>query len=97
MDKLVVTRHQGLVKHLREIGLIEECTKVVTYAKPEDVIGKHVLGVIPYWLACKAEKYTEIQLRLPSDLRNKELSYDTIKFYANDPKTYIVKEVDFNG
>jgi len=95
MNKLVVTRHQGLVQYLKEIKLIDEDTKVITYAKPEDVVGCHVIGVLPHWLSSKAEKYTEIQMRLPPELRNRELDYETIKFYASNYSTYIVKEVDF--
>jgi len=95
MDKIVVTRHQSLVKYLIEIGLIDNKTKIITHAHPEDVEDMHVIGVLPYWLSSKAGKYTEIQLRLPPDKRNKDLTIAEVKFFANDPKTYVVRECTF--
>lgn len=93
MDKIVVSRYMGLVEYLKKLELIDETTKVVSFAHPEDVEGKHVFGIIPYWLAAKAGKFTEVQLRLPSDKRNKELTVGEVEQYSLDPKTYIVKEV----
>lgn len=95
MDKVVVTRHRSLVLYLIELGLIDKNTRIIPHAQPEDVEGKHALGVLPYWLAARAAKYTELQLRLPFDKRNKELTLDEIKFHSKEPVTYIVKEVPF--
>lgn len=94
-EKLVVTRHKNLVRFLKERHLIDNNTKIISHAKEQDVKGMHVLGVIPYWLACHAEKITEIQIRIPKEKRGTELSIEDIRFYACDPKTYRVKEVKF--
>lgn len=94
MTKLVVTRHVNLIKYMKELNLIDEDTKILTHAKERDVIGKHVLGVLPYWLASRADKYTEIQIRIPGDKRGHELSIEDIRLYSMDPQTYIVKEIN---
>lgn len=96
MEKLVVTRFQSLVVYLKKIGYIEEDTKVLTHAKIDDVKGKHVFGVLPYWLSCHAAKFTEIQLRVPTERKGKELSLEEIEFYSLEPKSYVVKEIAFD-
>ena len=95
MDKLVVTRYQSLAEYMVKIKLIDKDTKIITHAKIQDVKGKHVLGVIPYWLACHAKKFTEIQLRVPSERKGKELSLEEVEFYSLEPKTYEIREVTF--
>ena len=95
MEKLVVTRYVTLVQYLKEIGLIDDGTKVITRAEIKDVEGKHVLGVLPYWLSCHAGKYTEVQIRVPSERKGKELSLEEIQFYSLEPKTYTVIETAF--
>ncbi len=93
MKKLVVTRHKNLVKYLIELGLTTEDTKVLPHAKERDVEGKHVFGVLPYWLSSRAEKFTEVQVRIPRDKIHTELSIEDIRLYSCDPVTYIVKEI----
>jgi len=95
MEKLVVTRYKSLVAYLKKIDLIDDSTKIITHAKIEDVKGKHVIGVLPYWLSCHTKKFTEIQLRIPSEKRGVELSLEEIEFYSLEPKTYEVKETSF--
>jgi len=95
MEKLVVTRYSTLVEYLIKIGLIDKNTKVITRVKIKDLQGKHVIGVLPYWLACHAEKFTEVRLKIPEDIRGQELSMEEIEFYSLEPKTYVIKEVSF--
>lgn len=95
MDKLVVTRYRSLVEYLKKIELIDDNTKIISHAKIEDVQNKHVIGVLPYWLSCHTGKFTEIQLRIPSEKRGQELTLEEIGFYSLDPHTYEVREVDF--
>ena len=95
MKKLVVTRHKALFDYLLEQNLIGKDTDNISHASIEDVRGKHVYGVLPYWLSSKAELYTEVQLRIPYEKRGKELTIEEIRFYALKPKTYRVKEVKY--
>ena len=95
MEKLVVTRYKSLVEYLKKIELIDDNTKIITHAKIEDVENKHVIGVLPYWLSCHTGKFTEIQLRIPSERRGHELTMEEIEFYSLTPKTYEVREVSY--
>jgi len=88
---LVVTRHPNLVEYLRLHGFVPPClTEVVTHATPEQVRGKHVLGVLPHSLSCLCECFTEVPLNLPPELRGKELSVADLEQYAGKPVTYRV-------
>lgn len=95
MEKLVVTRYKSLVAYLKKIELIDDNTKIITHAKIEDVQNKHVIGVLPYWLSCHTGKFTEIQLRIPSEKRGHELTIEEIEFYSLTPKTYEIREVSY--
>lgn len=93
MDKLVITRHKALYDYLVKYSFINKGTPVISHANEKDVIGKHVYGVLPFWLASKAVKYTEIQLRIPHDKKGKELTLEEVEFYAIKPRTYKVVEL----
>ena len=88
---LVVTRHQGLVEYLQEIGLADKNVDVITHASADVVSGKHVCGVLPHSLSCLCESFTEIPLNLPQELRGVELSLEQVRQFACKPVTYIVK------
>lgn len=92
-NKLVVTRHKALYDYLIEKNIVGYGTPCIAFARPSDLSGKHVYGVLPFWLASKADIYTEIQLRLPLNKKGKELSIEDIRFLAVQPRTYKVREV----
>jgi len=95
MEKIVVTRHKNLIEYLKQLNLIDDNTKVYSYATKEDISGKHVIGKLPYFMSCFAGKYTEIQLRTPEEKKGKELSLEELEFYAIGYKTYKIEEVEF--
>jgi hypothetical protein len=84
---LVVTKHPGLVEYLREIGLADAETKVISHASAEDVRGKRVCGVLPHSLSCLCETFTEVPLSLPQELRGAELTIEQVRQYAGPPTT----------
>ena len=92
-NTLVVTRHKALYDYLIEKGFVAPDTPCIAFATTSDVVGKHVYGILPFWLASKAEMYTEIQLRLPKHKRGKELSIEDVRFLAVRPRTYRIREV----
>ncbi len=71
---IVVTRHTGLIEFLRAEELINESTPILTSATAEDVHGKHVIGVLPLWLAAEAASVTEARLELSVEDRGKEMN-----------------------
>jgi len=91
MKKLVITRHQALVAYLAEVGLIGENAQVVAHATPEQVKGKHVIGVLPHSLSSLCASYTEVPLNIPPELRGVELTLEQVRQYAGAPVTYIVR------
>jgi len=92
-NTIVVTRHPALVALLQERGLIEEGVRVIPHATPQDVRGKHVIGILPLSLAALAASVTEIPLNLSAELRGKELDLETLRRIAAEPVTYKVTVV----
>lgn len=88
--ELVVTRHPGLVEFLREIGLADAETDVISHATPEAVAGKRVCGVLPHSLSCLCDTFTEVPLNLPQELRGAELTAEQVRQFAGAPVTYRV-------
>lgn len=89
-EKVVVTRHSGLVEYLKELGYIDDNTKVIDHAKVSDVRGKHVIGVLPLYLAAYAWKVTEVPLALEPEDRGKDLPVERVRQIASKPVTYNV-------
>jgi hypothetical protein len=90
-NTLVVTRHKALLQHLNNLGLTSEFTEVLQHVSAEDVIGRHVIGVLPNHLAALADSLTEIPINLPQELRGVELTLEQIQQYSGDPVTYTVR------
>ena len=88
--RVVVTRHPGLVAHLRQIGLVSDDVCVIGHADADAVRGKHVIGVLPLRLAALAASVTEVPLDIPAELRGVELSAEQVARYAGQPVTYVV-------
>jgi len=91
---IIVTRHPALVEYLQEQGIVVqgECDQV-SHATPEDVRGKHVIGVLPLRLAAEAATVTEIPLDIPPELRGTELSIEQLREYGDVPVTYRVERI----
>ena len=93
MDTIIVTRHAALIDYLIAEGHATADTPHVSHVKPEDVRGKHVIGVLPMHLAALAESITEIPLDIPADMRGKELTLADLGNYARPAVTYVVTTV----
>ena len=81
-NQVVVTRHPALVEYLREEGVIDETTEIIEHASPDDVRGRHVIGVLPHHLSAEAASVTEVPLNLPPELRGQELTVEQVRQYA---------------
>lgn len=89
--ELIVTRHPGLVEYLREIGLADKNTKVISHASPEAITGKHVVGVLPVSLAKLCNPFTEVPLAISPEMRGKELTLAEVREIAGDPVSYRIE------
>ena len=94
MEKLIVTRHNGLVEYLEQEGIVSDDVEVIAHANPEIVKDRHVIGVLPHSLSCLTASFTEVPLRLPPELRGKELTAGDVRKYAGKPVTYIVRKYE---
>ena len=93
IEKIIVTRHTGLLDYLVQEGLAGPDTPVISHATADQVAGKHVLGVLPMYLAAEAAMVTEIPLALTPEMRGQELTADQMRSVAGDPATYQVRRV----
>lgn len=90
MNKIVVTRHPALIELLRERGLIGDNAPVIQHATPEQIRGRHVIGVLPLSLAVHAASVTEVPLALSPDDRGRELDLPRLREIAGEAVTYQV-------
>lgn len=91
----VVTRHKALVSYLIDKNIIKEGEyKLIEHADYKDVEGQNVIGVLPLQLASYAKSITEVPLKLTSQMRGKELTFDEVEKVAEEPVQYIVREVN---
>lgn len=89
---IVVTQHPGLVKYLIKKRIIKKETEVTPHASPENITGKHVLGVLPHSLSCLTASFSEIPLAITPELRKKELSCEEVEKIAGELVTYFVEK-----
>lgn len=90
-NAVVVSKHRGMIEFLKSEGFIDNTATVLERAKAEDVRGKIVFGSIPLFLAYYAQKVIHIPLKLPLELKEKELTAEEFKKYALKPAIYEVK------
>lgn len=92
---IIVTRHPNLVALLIERGIVDETIRVIEHARPDEVRGKHVLGILPHHLSSLAASITEIPMRLTRDdrelLAGSEMPIERMREVAGRPVTYIVE------
>lgn len=97
-NKIVVTKHRAVFDYLVKVGMVDPDTPHMRKVFEEDIEGKHVYGLLPNWLACHAEKITEVQLNLPRELReasrNREITLEEVEFYLIKPRTFVVAEIE---
>ena len=93
-NSIVITRHPALVRVMIEDGVIEDGVKVIPHASVDDVRGKHVYGVLPLAFAAEAAQVTVPDLRVPAEMRGKELTVEQVREYLHGWRTFTVKEVD---
>ena len=97
LETVVVSRHPRLVDYLKQEGWVSPDTPFIeANARPDDVQGKHVFGVLPMWLAAKAVLVTEVFVNPPWDWRGagkQDLTIEEIRLYVRAPVTYEINEV----
>ena len=91
--KVIVTRHQQLVDYLITNNIVPVGTVSHSHVSIKDIEDKHVIGILPFHLACHCAVFTEIPLRIPYDKRNRTLTDEEFNFCIQEPRTYVIREV----
>ena len=101
MRTVVVSRHETFIQHLRNIGLVNDDTEIVSHVYNEDQIkGAHVIGMLPLHLAALTAKITFVPLNLTLEQREREkntgeeIPIEEIEAAAGEPKSYSVIEIE---
>ena len=87
---LIVTRHAGLVDHLRAEWPETSDWEVKPHASAEDVRGRVVVGVLPAHLAALTMLHVEIPLDMTQAQRGAELDANAVRAIAGAPRIYAV-------
>lgn len=92
MKPIVVTRHAALIELLKEREMIDDSTEIVASCTPDQIRGRHVIGILPLHLAVFAESVTVVQIDAPPELRGRELDLEQTRKYAGPAQTFRVYE-----
>lgn len=84
---MLITRQQGVVEYLEELGIKPE--KVLPHATLEDVREKDVMGELPFSLAAEARTVTVVTLD-PSPASGEDLSKEEVARRFQGLETYVV-------
>jgi putative CRISPR-associated protein (TIGR02620 family) len=91
-DKVIVTRHSGLVEWLKRKGIVGP---VIAQATPEDVTDKVVFGVLPLNLAAMAFEVVSIDMPgLRLDQRGVDLTPEEMDAAGATMSRYCVSKID---
>ena len=94
METVIVTRHPSLVELLVERGVCPAGTPVIEHATPDDVRGRHVIGVLPMHLAALAASVTEVKVNMTLEDREAaqagDLPLERLREIAGPAVRYIV-------
>ena len=91
---ILVSRHHQLIHYvLNHILPKSSGIELKSHVEPEDIDGRHVIGILPLHLAQYAASITIIPLNTPMGMRGQELDYEQLQQYAGPPQTFIVKGV----
>ena len=93
-DVIVVSRHPAFLEFLKEIGLVDENTPIISHADPSEISGKTVItSGIPLHLAALAKRVITVDLALPPELRGEELTVEDMKKYLKGITEYEVRKI----
>lgn len=89
-NTIIVTRHAGLVEWLRRRGIVGD---VCEHARPTDVAGRDVIGILPMNLAALAASVTNVDMDIPADRRGTEFTADDMDKWGARLNRYKVEQV----
>jgi len=93
--EIIITRHPALVQLLKELGVADEKTELLTHVTDPSVLdGKVVAGVLPLHLAARCKEVWTPELELKPEDRGRELSLEELKERFRGLRGFVVREVN---
>jgi len=93
MKTVIVVRHIGakewIAKHHSEFSDVEQ----IAQAKPEDLKGNRVIGVLPIHLAALCAEYWHLEMNIPQEARGKELSCEDMETFGCKISQFEVRRI----
>lgn len=95
MQPIIVSRHAGAVAWLNARGIFG---RVIEHAKPDDVRGRVVYGILPFHLAALAKELVMIDTpEIPLERRGGDLTPEEMDSYGATLTHYMVIRVPQTG
>jgi len=93
MKTVIITRHPGALKWLRKHHPEYKEVEHIVHAKPEDIEGNIVIGMLPIHMAVLAKEYWNLSLNIPAEMRGKELTVSDMEKYNCKIEQYKITKV----
>jgi hypothetical protein len=95
---VVVTQHKALLELLKERGLADETTTVISHVDVKDlspIRGKNTAGILPFHLAMVTRSHTEIPIAITAEERasKAEMTLERLREIAGPARTYEVTPI----
>ena len=87
-DVLTVARHKNIANWLKSKGIEG---KVVEVARPKDVFGKKVYGVLPFYMAAMCDEFYHIHVNTSGEVDFDDIPYEDFDKLGVEVKKYIVQ------
>ena len=99
MSTIIVSRHKATIDFLleRKIKGVDKNTPIIGHVdSPEQIRGKHVVGNLTLSLAAHTSEITVLNLKVPEELRGKELNLEQLRSFCESIETFsVVPETEY--
>lgn len=90
MKTIIVTRHPGALAWIQKRHPEFQDAQVIAQAKPDDLAGNRVIGILPVDLAAMCGEYWALNMRIPAEMRGKELTCEDMERFGCSIKRFLV-------
>lgn len=93
---ILVTRHNETIKLFWDLKIIDENTEILDHIDDKNIhkiIGKNVIGILPFDLAAKCNTLLTPIWDIPLDARGADWTYEDTKKYFKGMKKYKILEI----
>lgn len=71
-------------------GYLPSSTRVIAQATPKDLTGNRIIGILPVDLAALCGEYWALNMRIPAEMRGKELTCEDMERFGCSIKRFLV-------